>query len=128
MGNLHTKLRNVRLRIAPKIAEIFGYTVTFSHRGGTTYTLYARFVLSGSEQVDEAGRVYEARYLDLALPIQTNFPDPGNTDDEAVIQGDVVGYRGRTYQVVGEIKRDDKDATYHFRAYEHKALGIGTSN
>lgn len=127
MGNLHTKLRNVRLRVAPKIAEIFGYQVTFKHRSGSTYTLYARFVESGSDYVEEAGRAIEARWLDLALPIQTNFPDPGNTDDEAVIQGDIVGYRGRTYQVTGDIKRDDKDATYHFRAYEHKHLGMATN-
>lgn len=127
MATPFAALQTVRQTVAFAVAKAFGFTITLDHRGGGAATVYARFVTSGSEQRLEDQSIVEARYIDVVLPVQTGAADPGNTDDEAVIQGDLVVHRGRTYQVAGEIQRDDKDRSYHFRAYEHKTLSLGAT-
>lgn len=123
--SVFSDLQTVREQVALEVATAFGFTITLNHRNTGAQTVYARFVESGSEQQLNNQTLVEARYIDVILPVQAGAADPGNTDDEAVVQGDVVVHRTRKYQVVGEIKRDDKDRSYHFRAYEQKTLSMG---
>lgn len=127
MGQVFSKLQSVRSRVALKVAQVFGFTVGFTHRGGTQYTLYARFVETGAELDTGGDKVTEVRYILLQLPVQTNFLDEGSTEAAGITVGDSVIHRGRTYDVV-EFKRDDKDRTYHIKAVESKTLSMGATD
>ena len=105
-------------------AQVFGETVSITHRSGSSATLYALVKPLGTARFREGRTTSEMRRIEVRLPVQSGFAYPTG-DTEPIIDGDMITWRGRNHVVLPPIVMESDGHVYVIEAQEEKPISTG---